>query len=732
MIFNYKKRKKQQKYPLNTYKIDEITEELLNKFIKTDQLGGEVFGFEALIKPNQIEMTAFSPSIIRLDLTPSSLSSYNYSLSSAGYEVELENPSFLPLYSQNTMSILQNLQDIEVAEGYVFMQVLISKQTGNWREDLIDQYEHFLNGNENPAEMKIIRGIQSKVLKIFDKIGDFGNIQPAIPEVEEKILQPNYRVEMRFLIDSPEEKQICCKLNDILSQMNFYNQLNLYKVRDIEEFEDDLYQRRHSLNNFFSESELLSLILSERATIPQRKAVAVTKTPSSNDPLSNLPTGHTHSREIDKSIIKLLDSTLQSLDITKTKLKVYSFEQGATLQKLSISIPKETNYMKIEKQIKNIQANLGNELVSIEIGDKPNTANFYIPCANREVVYLRSIMETEEYQQFASKSTLPFVIGQDAVGNPMFADLQSLVHLLIAGSSGSGKSVFLNSLITSLLLNKSPEEMIMYLIDPKQVELCGYEGVPHVADVIDDMNKAHRVFESLIVEMERRYTLFAKNKVKDLKSYNSKSDKVIPYIVCVVDEYADLKDTNPEVESCIKRLGQKARAAGIHLIIATQRPSVEVITGDIKVNLPSKFCLRLQSSADYKTVFGKSVPFHLLGKGDGVAMIEGNIKEFERFQSPVISLDDQETELFLDGLKGNGVHEGIELVKEESSMDKLKRIIATNNESRLTHLQKEMKIRTEDVQALMGELISEGWLEKQGRSYKITASEDELKKWREE
>jgi S-DNA-T family DNA segregation ATPase FtsK/SpoIIIE len=274
----------------------------------------------------------------------------------------------------------------------------------------------------------------------------------------------------------------------------------------------------------------------------------------------------------------------------------------------------------------------------------------------------------------------------------------------------------------------------MYLIDPKQVEFQVYEGIPHVKDVITDMDKAIITLNSLVKEMERRYSKFADVGVRDIGGYNKKSNNPLPFIVTVIDEFADLMSTHPQVESVIQRLGQKARASGIHMIIATQRPSVDVITGVVKSNLPSTFCLRLKTSTDYRTVFGKGIPYNLLGNGDGVAAIEGYHKEFERFQSPVISLIDDEVSDMLESLKeqlGSSDVEGMEICEPESNLDRLKRIIANTNENRVTHLQKEMKIRSEDVQGLMVELAEEGWVEKKGRSYVITATEDELNKWKD-
>lgn len=744
MIFSRKKSKKQHKYSQIVYKMSDFDQELLAKFMDSEHSSEGVFGFELLKTPSKVESSVVSPSFIRLDLPPSSLGSYNYSTQSSCYEIELENPSFLPLYSQSPVNLLGELSNVEFNNGSMFVQVLFSEHKGNWREHLINLYEHYLMGNENPSSMTGVRSMQTKFLQLIDKVGDFDLAKSHIEEVEEKILQPNYRMEIRFLIESTEEQQIIHSVREIFSKMNFFNEIVLYKVKDSQRFEEDMYNRQFapfSKQIFYSESEIYSLLLSkveQKATASSpivENSTPKTKKTASNDNLTYLlPEIKSVPREIDTSISKSLEKTLQGLGITKSKLKIESFEQGATLQKITMVIPKDTNYMKVEKQLKNIRANLGNEAISMEIGDKPSTINFYVPCDNREVIYLRSLLESEQYQKFMDEAVLPFIIGQDTVGNPLYADLQKLVHILIAGTTGSGKSVFINNIITSLLLAKSPQEMIMYLIDPKQVEFAMYEGIPHVKKVITDMDYAMSTLNSLVKEMEKRYSKFADVGVRDIAGYNKKSNNPLPYIVTVIDEFADLICTHPQVESVIQRLGQKARASGIHMIIATQRPSVDVITGVVKSNLPSTFCLRLKTSTDYQTVFGKGIPYTLLGNGDGVAAIEGSLKEFERFQSPVISLIDDEVTDMLESLKeqlGSSDVEGMEICEPESNLDRLKRIIANTNENRVTHLQKEMKIRSEDVQGLMVELAEEGWVEKKGRSYVITATEDELNKWKD-
>ncbi|OBZ09136.1 FtsK/SpoIIIE domain-containing protein [Bacillus sp. FJAT-26390] len=229
----------------------------------------------------------------------------------------------------------------------------------------------------------------------------------------------------------------------------------------------------------------------------------------------------------------------------------------------------------------------------------------------------------------------------------MIVDLARMPHLLIAGATGSGKSVCINTIINSLLLTRSPNQLRLLLIDPKQVEFTIYRGLPHLlVPPVSDMRKAMLAFTKVIVEMEQRYEKFAEAGVRNLKAYNSKRpQEKLPFIVVIIDEYADLMlVVGEEVEDGVQRITQKARAAGIHLILGTQRPSVDVVTGIIKANLPSRVTFQLQSAVDYRTVLDRGAP-PLLGFGDGVCI------SLQRFQSAATSVDDNEATALIEELK---------------------------------------------------------------------------------
>lgn len=266
--------------------------------------------------------------------------------------------------------------------------------------------------------------------------------------------------------------------------------------------------------------------------------------------------------------------------------------------------------MALKAQTIRIQAPIpGKDVVGIEI-----------PNVEIETIYLRDLLENQNFQKASSPLTM--VLGKDIVGNPFITDLRKLPHLLIAGTTGSGKSVGINGMILSLLYRNSPDKLKFLMVDPKMLEFSIYNDIPHLlTPVITQPKQAIYAMANMVVEMERRYALMAKTKTKTLESYNEKAkregNEEMPFIVVVIDELADLMmQGGKEVEISIARLAQKARACGIHLIIATQRPSTDVITGLIKANLPSRLSYRVGSKIDSKVILDQMGADSLLGRGD--------------------------------------------------------------------------------------------------------------------
>ncbi|WP_038054855.1 FtsK/SpoIIIE family DNA translocase [Thermodesulfobacterium hydrogeniphilum] len=254
----------------------------------------------------------------------------------------------------------------------------------------------------------------------------------------------------------------------------------------------------------------------------------------------------------------------------------------------------------------------------------------------REWVYLKEILQSPVFQK--SNSPLTIALGKDISGNPIVTDLRKMPHLLIAGSTGSGKSIFLHSVILSLIYKSTPEEIRFLMIDPKRIELSVYEDIPYLLHpVVLEPKLATKALRWLVNEMERRYTIFEEVGARNLESYNENFEEKMPYIVMVIDELADLMVvSSKEVETLLTRLAQMARAAGIHLLVATQRPSVDVITGLIKVNFPARISFQVTSKVDSRTILDTQGAERLLGAGDMLFMPPGS-SYLERIHGPYIS-----------------------------------------------------------------------------------------------
>ena len=282
-----------------------------------------------------------------------------------------------------------------------------------------------------------------------------------------------------------------------------------------------------------------------------------------------------------------------------------------------------------------IARNTSSESARIAIIPGSNTIGIELPNNTRENVYLSEILNNSDFKKKEIK--LPIALGKSISGNPIVGDLSSMPHLLIAGTTGSGKSVCINTIILSLLYRHTPDKCKFILIDPKMLELSTYEGIPHLlCPVITEAKKAASVLGWVVKEMESRYRLMTREGVRNIDGYNSKHKLPMPYIVVVVDEMSDLMlVAGKEIENYIQKLSQMARAAGIHIIMATQRPSVDVITGTIKANFPTRISFQVTSKIDSRTILGEQGAEQLLGKGDMLYMSSAN--RIVRIHAPFVS-----------------------------------------------------------------------------------------------
>lgn len=348
-----------------------------------------------------------------------------------------------------------------------------------------------------------------------------------------------------------------------------------------------------------------------------------------------------------------------------------------------------------------------------------NAIGIEVPNEESQMVGIREIIESKEFNGYPSK--LAMGLGKDVAGRIIIGDIAKMPHLLIAGSTGSGKSVCVNTLITSLVYKAKPDEVKLILIDPKVVELSNYNGIPHLLiPVVTDPKKAANALTWAVTEMNRRYKLFAETQVKDIKSYNEKTDNPLPRIVIIIDELADLMMVSAnDVEDCIHRLAQMARAAGMHLIVATQRPSVDVITGVIKANIPSRIAFAVSSQTDSRTIIDMGGAEKLLGKGDMLFYPLGAAKPV-RLQGAFIS--EAESDKIIEHIKNEvGEHTYADDIEEKisnvntdevSSADELLveciEFVVANGQASASMLQRKFKIGFNRAARLIDDMEERG------------------------
>ena len=400
---------------------------------------------------------------------------------------------------------------------------------------------------------------------------------------------------------------------------------------------------------------------------------------------------------------------------TKLQKTLYNFGVSAKVENVSVG-PAITRYelrpaegvrvSKIANLADDIALNLAAESIRIEAPIPGKQAvGIEIPNKENEVVHLRDIIESNKFIEANSK--LAFALGKDVAGEEVVTDIAKMPHILIAGSTGSGKSVCINTLITSIIYKAKPSEVKLVLVDPKVVELSVYNGIPHLLiPVVTDPKKAAGALAWAVQEMVNRYSLFAQKGVRDIKGYNSALDKEneaskLPQIVIIIDELADLMMVaKNDVEDAICRLAQMARAAGMHLVIATQRPSVDVITGLIKANIPSRIAFAVSSQVDSRTILDMAGAEKLLGKGDMLFYPTGMSKP-TRVQGAFIS--DKDVEKVVDFIKSNGTatysDDILESIEKANSNDKELKDVNEQNDDKDPFLDEAIEVVIETGQA---------------------------------
>ena len=375
---------------------------------------------------------------------------------------------------------------------------------------------------------------------------------------------------------------------------------------------------------------------------------------------------------------RIIENTMRNFGIES---KVVAINRGPVITSYELKPAPGIKLSRIVGLSDNIAMALASSDLRIEAPIPGKTVvGIEVPNNEKDAVGLKELIDSNEFKTI--KSDLPLALGKDVEGNILISGMEDMPHLLIAGATGSGKSVCINSIITSVIYKSSPKDVKLMLIDPKVVELSVYNGIPHLLiDVVTNPKKAAFALNWAVDEMEKRYLAFAENHVRDLKGYNKKmveegrEDEKLPKILIIVDELADLMMVaSKEIEEYIARLAQKARAAGMHLILATQRPSVDVITGTIKANIPSRIAFAVASSVDSRTILDMGGAEKLLGKGD-MLFYPSKYPKPKRIQGALIS--DSEVERVVDFVKNNNE-------------------IKTNLESKIEKAIEDKKIKVDD------------------------------------
>lgn len=410
-----------------------------------------------------------------------------------------------------------------------------------------------------------------------------------------------------------------------------------------------------------------------------------------------------------REAIESADILLKTLKSFGIDCKLVQINRGPTITRYELQPAPGVKVSRITNLSKDIALNLAKSDVRIEAPIPGKAAvGIEVPNENKSDVFLKELIVSREYKD--DTISIPFAIGKDIAGKNMVADIASMPHLLIAGATGSGKSVCINALLMSILFRAKPDDIKLILIDPKVVELNIYNGLPHLLiPVVTDPRKAANALGWAVQEMSNRYDIFAQNGVRDITSYNhkkkieNKKEEVIPKIVIVIDELADLMMVAAgEVEDSITRLAQLARAAGIHLVIATQRPSVDVITGTIKANISARIAFSVSSYIDSRTILDSSGAEKLLGKGDLLYHPVGTNKHI-RIQGVFVS--DEEVRRIIDFIKNqkytiqaNEVEEeivNVQINKDNDYDEYLQRaaeLVVMEGQASVSYMQRKLKV----------------------------------------
>jgi len=725
--------------------------------------GGGVFGLEAHQTKDHESLIFFAPPYYKVEWNLADRDAVFENLETYKKQITImqlytSKSSLFPLSIEYTQSFWEQVRQFAADDIGIIYQIVLAYRQDRWKERIKEQYQLYLSGIQSPADQKWVRSIQNRINHSLDHLLQWEFKYAPIPEVEQKLKENGFRYSIRLILyggNRARRRKLIHEIQQILRTMEYINE---WKVNTFFAFDDIIQNiQKRKLDNVGKQqvlcvSELLPFLMSEHVVYIEKPAIKkVTKTKVKN-PFDLLPIGKKIQQVDGSQIAQKFVYALQELKVIKEEIVAKRVQCGPIMMKITFDLPKGMRLSDITKKnmIEDIQTHMGVKHLQILQGEDTGEFDIMLPQEKRQKIFLRDYVDTSEFMEFAGQHPLPFFVGVDEIGRSIFRCLSEIRHILVAGTTGSGKSVWMNQLILTLLLIRKPDELQFYMIDLKQVELTCFQDFPHVREVITDANKAIHLLRKIQKEMDRRYQLFSETGVKNIALYNRKHPhQKLPYIVCIIDEYAELALRTDSIHELVQSMAQLARAAGIHLIIATQDPRVEVIPGIIKSNMPGKIGFRCSNGNSYLTFLNTKPPFNLLGNGDGVMSFEGQIEEHIRFQGCLI-IDDPKNE----GLESQLIaqiashmddYEGVDLpeleeteevhIEEtETEIDRLKRIIAQTGETRVSQLREMMKININRLNDLMRELAEEGWLQKpesKQQGYQLIAPEEELEKWRQ-
>ncbi len=551
------------------------------------------------------------------------------------------------------------ITELKLADVFAFIKNIFVRE----KYDDTDEYLEDIESEDNfKAEKSALKAAKKSIGK------------PEKPEKAEKPFKFDIPVD-----DIPEKREAAKDATEKEKRLidTYYDDDGIKKEK---EFSDII--EGNALNNTEAEIEPEEIKMEEAESVkPKAQKRNLKPMPEVSSDLGFLPENDyvfppisllkKNTRQNAKNISEIENTANRLVEVLRSfgvETRMLDVSQGPTVTRYELQPSAGVKISKITNLADDIALNLAAAGVRIE-APIPNKAAVGIEVPNKQtcLVGVRDIIETEEFKN--AKSKLTIALGKDIGGNVVLGDIAKMPHGLIAGSTGSGKSVCINSIIMSILYKSTPDEVKFLLIDPKVVELGIYNGIPHLlVPVVTDPRKASGALSWAVNEMERRYKIFADNNVRDLSSYNVLAEHEedldkMPQIVIIIDELADLMMTAPnEVEDSICRIAQKARAAGMHLIIATQRPSVNVVTGLIKANVPSRIAFAVSSQVDSRTILDMAGAEKLLGRGDMLFSPIGSSKPI-RVQGCFVS--DKEIEAVIDFIKEKHENEYDDFVMEE-------------------------------------------------------------------